>query len=179
MTYYIEFTARPDDMTSSPVLLSALYERLHLILVNLGTSRIGISFPRANRNIGEILRLHGPSAILNQIVENQKLKPILGYFRSSGVLETPAECDWWLVQRQQPQLSSAKIRRLVKRGSISEVEATRLYKLTPRLSLPYLHIRSLSTQQKFRLFISQTSTSKPVKTQEFNAYGFGGAIPRF
>ncbi len=179
MSYYFEFTARPDDMTSSPVLLSALYEHLHLILVDLRTSEIGISFPGADRHIGEVLRLHGPSPILKQIVENQKLKPILGYFRTSGILETPTKSDWWLVQRQQPKLSSAKIRRLVKRSSITEIEANRLYNLTSQLSLPYLHIRSLSTQQKFRLFVSQIPTSKPDKSQEFNAYGLGGTVPKF
>ena len=64
-SHYIDLRVVPDPETSAPQLLGALYDRLHLALVERRCDGIGVSFPGYSLNphaIGNVLRLHGSEA---------------------------------------------------------------------------------------------------------------------
>lgn len=69
MNKYIELTVNNDQAIPSYVLMSAVFEQIHLALVSMNSSQIGISFPVAtNKYIGNKIRLHGSEESLTAIM---------------------------------------------------------------------------------------------------------------
>ena len=178
MNSYLDIQVRTAESTPVPTVMSSVFSRLHLLLVERGDGSIGVSFPAADKTLGTILRLHGtPDALMDISPQFSRFED---YCIISAPREVPSKHLWYQVTRVQPKMSAAKVRRLVSRGSLSAAEAETMLRKPSSLSNPYVQVRSLSRGQAFRLFVDQRLADTPPKTaQTFNTYGLGGVIPWF
>lgn len=177
MEYYLEIKAKPSEDIAPEIVISQIFSLCHKELVRLKSNDTGISFPQAGNTIGSVIRIHGSESTLNLIALN--LFSLSDYCRIAPCRQIPDDCNWRLIKRIQPTISKAKLRRLVKRGSISEQDAKNRMETPIDLPHPYVQLRSASTKQSFRIFLSQTTVVRPKEPANFNSYGLGGVVPWF
>jgi CRISPR-associated endonuclease Csy4 len=186
-THYVDLTLIPDPEFSAPQLMGALYDRLHLALVQQRLDSVGVSFPdySANRHsLGTKLRLHGSDASLRQLFGADWLKGVRDHVRMTEVASAPTDAKHRVVQRKQFKTSAERLRRrrMHRKGETAEQAKTAIpitIERTP--NLPYLHIRSRSTTQPFCLFIALGPLQTDAASGTFNCYGLSGTttIPWF
>src|SRR5690625_7839816 len=84
--------------------MGVLFNKLHQVLVQLGTNDIGVSFPQYSLNpkgLGSVLRLHGAEAALKRLLQQDWLKGMRDHVRMTEVSATPAGVAHCLVMRKQ------------------------------------------------------------------------------
>lgn len=184
MTHYIDIRVLPDPEFSAPVLMNALFAKLHRALFDLQNRCIGISFPEHGRSLGHLLRLHGPASKLLELMELQWLKGLRDYTECTGIETTPEDVRYQSVRRVQAKSNPERLRRrAIKRHGLTEQEALDRIPDTAAemLKLPYLQMKSVSTGRGFRLFIHHSEAQEQEVEGEFNAYGLSttATIPLF
>lgn len=182
MDHYQQFVILPDPEFTETVLLNALMAKLHRALHDYGKGDIGISFPKAGNTLGNVLRLHGAQAALNELHGQVWFKGMRDHCEISDIKPVPVVTKWGLVKRRQPNLTNAKMRRLVQRNSITEEHAELLMadKTKRKLQLPFIQLKSISTGELFRLHIEQQLVDSP-ENGSFNRYGLSqqATVPWF
>ncbi|MBA2079801.1 type I-F CRISPR-associated endoribonuclease Cas6/Csy4 [Rhodanobacter sp. PCA2] len=186
-THYIDIRVVPDPESGPVQLLGALYDRLHLALVQQGHDSIGVSFPGYSlspRAIGPTLRLHGSEATLKQLLATDWLKGMRDHVRISDVAAAPADAPHRAVQRKQFKTNAERLRRRRMRRKDETAEQARSAipsSVERRPDLPYVHMHSRSTRQPFCLFIAMGPLQAKATPGSFNSHGLGGAatIPWF
>lgn len=187
---YIEITLLPTLEVSQPFLLSKLYSAIHKRLVELKDENenvtIGISFPEYSSNtLGSKLRLFAESKeILENFDAKKTLRIYTEYAHISSIRETPnGITSYAKFTRVQSSPTPERIaRRKAKRTGCTYEEAIQsISEYAPdKITLPYILIKSSSTNKGFSLFIrkEQVVTTEPFI---FNTYGLskGGSIPDF
>ena len=190
--YYIEITLLPTFDISSNYLLSRLFIKLHKRLTSLqnqdGSIPIGLSFPEYSitpPNIGNKIRLFTEQDILLTNLDLRSyLKSFLEYIHITGIRESPkALSNYVQFKRVQMKSSVDRIaRRKANRKGITIEEAKRaLGNLKEEMSeLPFIRMRSSSSNESFFLFIERKTTDS-VYPFIFNTYGLtkGGSVPDF
>ena len=181
MDHYIDITVLPDPEFNVTTLMSALYSKLHRALVAVGEGEIGISFPRAGKTPGDLLRLHASRTAIERLMEQNWLKGLKDYSHASAINTVPSTAKYSLFRRVQPKKTAARLRRAVKRGSISEQEAETLLAERQRLKKPFLQLQSQTTGQRFPLFIEQGKPQAEAIKGEFTSYGLSdkATVPWF
>ncbi len=181
MDHYVDIAVLPDPEFPSTMLMNALYAKLHRALATVGSGEIGVSFPRAGKAPGDLLRLHAGKDALTRLMEQNWLRGLNDYTCSSQISEVPAEYRHIQVKRVQPKLTAARLRRAVKRGSILEEEAEKLLMERSLLKNPFFQLNSQSTGQRFPLFIQQQKPQVEARTGSFNSYGLSdqATVPWF
>jgi len=155
MNYYIDILIKPDAERRENLLLNKVYSKLHKALVDLKSSDIGVSFPQYGIILGKVLRLHGSEVKLSELQETGWLGGLNGYCNVTGIELVPSDASYRTVSRIQPNMTEAKLRRLIKRGSISDSEL-KTYKakmFTKGLDNPYLELESSSNGHNHRRYI--------------------------
>lgn len=186
-THYIDLTVLPDAETSAPQLLGALFDRLHLALVQQRLDGVGSSFPGYSvtpRTLGTTLRLHGNETILRQLIGTDWLKGLRDHVRMTEIARTPSAAPHRTVQRKQFKTNAERLRRrrMRRKGETQEQAAVAIPSSIERTpNLPYLHLRSRSTGQPFCLFIALGPLTHIATTGPFNSYGLSGTatVPWF
>jgi CRISPR-associated endonuclease Csy4 len=186
-THYINIRVIPSPETSAPQLLGALYDRLHLALVQQRRDNIGVSFPGYSvipRAMGNVLRLHGSDAVLRQFLQTDWLKGMRDHVRLSEIAAAPADAPHRTVQRRQFKTNVERLRRRrMKRKGETAQQATAAIPSTVerRPNLPYAHLRSRSTGQPFCLFIALGPLTPAAIAGPFNSHGLSNAatVPWF
>jgi CRISPR-associated endonuclease Csy4 len=187
MDHYIDITLRQNPEFSEPTLMGALFIKLHRALVNHGKRDIGISFPdvaQRTLKLGPKLRLHGSQKSLTDLMANEWIRGIRDYVNISSLRPIPSEVKHLVVQRVQAKSSPERMRRrLMARKSIN-AEAARVAipdHAAEKLNLPYVEIASLSTRQRFRLFIHHTAPGFKAVPGRFGSYGLSthATVPWF
>ncbi|MGO2007181.1 type I-F CRISPR-associated endoribonuclease Cas6/Csy4 [Vreelandella alkaliphila] len=189
MDHYIDIRLRPDPDFPEPMLMGALYNKLHRALFDLEANDIGVSFPghkhgvRA-RTLGGHLRLHGPHARLDQLMGADWLTGMRDHTQVSELLAVPEGATHINVARKQFNTGSpSRAKRYAKRHNIAEDEARQIYaKLAERrIELPFVQINSRSTQQRFSLFIEHGKPHENAVAGAFNHYGLSSnaTVPWF
>ena len=156
MDYYVDITILPDPEFRATVLLNALYTKLHKALCDIQSTNIGVSFPKHEVTLGNILRVHASEKDLKNLQELNWIAGMSGYCKESLITLVPEGAKFRIVSRKQAKTSQAKLRRLIKRGSMLENEA-REYKekmLSHELDSPYVELMSGSSRQKYRRYIN-------------------------
>lgn len=171
MNHYVDIEVLPDPEFNTTTLMSALYAKLHRALVTFGNGKVGVSFPRAGKTPGDLLRLHAACELLKPLMAQNWLKGLNDYTRSSAINKVPTETQHILVTRIQPKITAARLRRAVRRGSISEREAEKLLAERSLLKKPFFQLQSQSTGQRFPLFIQQQKLQAEINKGKFNSYG--------
>lgn len=186
-THYIDLTIVPDPESGTPQLLGALYDRLHIALVQQAVDSIGVSFPgysAAPRSLGTTLRLHGSDASLRQLFGTDWLKGMRDHVRMTDIAPAPANAPHRIVQRKQFKTNAERLRRrrMKRKGETAEQAQDAIPSSVERTpNLPYAHVHSRSTAQPFCLFIALGPLSPVAVPGNFNRYGLGGptTIPWF
>ncbi len=184
MNYYIDIKVLPDPEFPAAVLMNALFSKLHRTLVETGQGEIGISFPNAQKSLGDKVRLHGSQGALQRFMGNDWRKGLTDYTNATSIAAIPDNCRYRVVERVQAKSSAERMyRRSVKNGRLSaeEAEAKIAAVKDEHLKLPFVQIKSQSTGQSFRLFIRQGSLSDTAEGGRFTSYGLSGnaTVPWF
>ncbi len=155
MDYYIDISLLSDPEFKETVLMNAVYIKLHKILCDSRSANIGVSFPNSKQVLGNLLRLHGTAEALNKLQCQNWIGGMSGYCQQSDMKPVPTSSVFRTVSRQQSAMSSAKLRRLVKRGSITEAEMNNYQAkmLTKGLDGPYVELVSGSNGHRHRRYI--------------------------
>jgi len=155
MQNYIEIKLKPDAEIPINRLMNMVYSKLHKALCDLDSNNIGISFPAYNVMLGNCLRIHGSQNALEGLQKINWIGALIGYCKISEIEAIPDHCQFRKVSRIQTSMSTSKLRRLVKRGSISEDEVKQ-YKVkmfAQGLDNPYLELESASNGHRHRRYI--------------------------
>ncbi|MBE3662718.1 type I-F CRISPR-associated endoribonuclease Cas6/Csy4 [Vibrio navarrensis] len=183
MDSYIDIHLRPDAEMNEAELGSKVYTKFHKALVKLNTNQIAMSFPDANLKLGQLFRVHGPVSLLNDLQGLCWLGPLVGYCQISEVLSVPEQVQYRVISAKRRNLSSAKLRRLIARGSINK-EGEQRYKkkmLSQSIKAPYLDLQSGSTGQKYRKFFEFGEMRSIPTSGKFDSYGLSqsATVPWF
>jgi CRISPR-associated endonuclease Csy4 len=187
MDHYIEIKLLPDPEFVSTMLMSALFNKLHRILVEVDTCNIGISCPDIEQpkiGLGERLRLHGTYDDLHQLMEVNWLAGMRDHSTVGEATSVPSNCLYRVVRRVQAKSSPDRLRRrLARRKNITMEEACQLIsdRDTKYLKLPFVSVRSQSTGQTFRLFIEHKPSQPNRMLGDFSRYGLSATatVPWF
>ncbi len=183
MDHYLDIRILPDPEFKETVLMNAIYTKLHKTLCDLGAINIGVSFPGSRIVLGNVLRLHGASEALNKLQRLNWIGPMSGYCQLSGIKSVPSEVTFRTVSRSQPTMSSAKLRRLVKRGSITDEEAKNYQAkmLTKERHSPYVELVSGSNGHRHRRYIEFGPLLEKPIAGDFDQFGLSkmATVPWF
>ncbi|WP_367299524.1 type I-F CRISPR-associated endoribonuclease Cas6/Csy4 [Hafnia alvei] len=184
MNFYQDIRVLEDPEFSEPMLMAALFAKLHRALGAYGQGDVGVSFPRATKTLGDTIRLHGSQQALSAIEATQWLKGLRDYSQCAEILAVPEKVAYRTVSRVQVKSSAERLRRRsVKKGWLTEEQA-RLQILDAneqKTSLPFIVLKSLSTGQMFHLFICQGELQTQPTTGKFSSYGLSATamVPWF
>ena len=187
MDHYQDITVVPDPEFPSPMLMNALFAKLHRALVQYGHNKIGVSFPQVETDkpsLGNLLRLHGSPSSLQALQSQIWLRGMRDHTELSGIDPVPAMVQYRRVRRVQVKSNVERIRRrYCKRHGVTEQEAIILIpdSVEKRAKLPYLQLNSQSTGQSFRLFVEHLPTQAHAEAGQFTSYGLSttATIPWF
>jgi len=183
MNHYIDTLIKPDAEMRENVLLNKVYSKCHKGLSDLNSKEIGVSFPQYTVILGRILRLHGAESKLAELQAANWLGGLKGYCDVSPIQSVPADVAYRTISRKQSNMTEAKLRRLIKRGSISAEEA-KAYKGTmfqKGLNNAYVELESSSNGQKYRRYIEFGELKSEPVNGEFDQFGLSktGTVPWF
>lgn len=187
MNSYFEIKLLSDLEFSAPILMNALFSKLHHALAEHGRGEIGVSFPdfqKYDHLLGERLRLHGTRKSLERLMGSNWMMGIRDYTEVTETQAVPSGAKARIVRRVQAKSSPERQRRrLIARKGISPEQAIKTIpdSIAKRLKLPYLVLTSQSTGQKFRLFIEHLPIQEQAIAGTFSAYGLSSTatVPWF
>ena len=192
MKAYLDITVLHSHEINQYFILQKVFQQLHLGFVEMqddkGNVPIGISFPAYHaKGLGSKLRLLAvDDSVLEKFNAKQRLAKFSDYVHITGVRAVPERASSYAIyQRQQPR-SASQFRRLVKRMSeregvsIEEAEARITNFKQQQMRLPYINIYSVSSRQRFKLFIAKKATETSVYNG-FSSYGLSNTstVPEF
>lgn len=186
-THYVDLKVTSDPETTPTQLLGALYDHLHLALVQQRQKNIGISFPGYSlspRTLGTTLRLHGSETDLQQLLATNWLKGMRDHVRIKDIAAAPADAPHRTVQRKQFKTSADRLRRrrMRRKGETEEQAMAAIpSNMEHRPNLPYIHLHSRSTRQPFCLFVALGPLQTSATPGSFNSHGLSNpaSIPWF
>jgi len=183
MNHYIDITMNPDAEMRRNVLMNKVYTKLHKALFSLKATDIGISFPKCDTTLGRMLRIHGEKSRLFELQSTDWLGGLKGYCHIEQVKRIPERVIYKIISRKQPNMTQAKLNRLLKRGSVSS-EMVKQYKakmFKNGLNNPYLELKSASNGNKYRLYVAFSDANDPSKHSKFDYFGLSkdATVPWF
>ncbi len=183
MNYYIDIKLLSNKEIRENVLLNQVYTEFHRRLYDINSTNIGISFPNYKLKLGNIFRIHGCKETLERLNEKDWLGRLQGFCNVSGIKAIPKHVQYRTVSRLQQTMSQSKLRRLVKRGTIHEVDMKKyqLKMLQGGLKNPYVELVSMSNKQLHRRFIAFGLLQDEAVEGEYDTFGLSkiGTIPWF
>jgi CRISPR-associated endonuclease Csy4 len=183
MNHYIDVLIKPDAEMRENVLLNKVYTKLHKAFSELKSNDIGVSFPQYKILLGYVIRIHGSEKNLQSLQQCNWLGGLIGYCDVSTIQTVPEQVQYRTVSRIQTNMSPAKLKRLLNRGTISE-ENIKQYKakmFQKGLDNPYLELESTSNGQKHRRYIAFGDLVDQPSDGSFDHFGLSktATIPWF
>jgi CRISPR-associated endonuclease Csy4 len=184
LDFYIDIAILPNAEMSNTIIMNSIFSKLHFALVSYGGNDIGVSFPKFDKTLGEILRLHGSKLSLLNLMSLSWLDNYKDYVEVSEIAAVPLTVQFRCVQRVQVKSNIERLmRRSIKKGWITLEKANEnLSNMNDKVSkLPFLNIQSSSTDQKYKLFIKHSCFLDNFQAGEFSTYGLSSisTIPWF
>ena len=197
MKYYTEITFMMHDDISFYQLWTKVYTQLHLALVETknqdNTVNIGVSFPEYKFNKERKIGFLGTKIRL--FAHNQESLQHLGikiwldrlsdYVHISSIRPVPQDkiFSYAIFQRKQVKTNAERLarHRVKTKNDISLEDAIKLYqKRITKTDLPFIQMKSLTSDKYFKLFIEKKESPKSNEF-EFNAYGLSSksTVPEF
>ncbi|NLV86962.1 MAG: type I-F CRISPR-associated endoribonuclease Cas6/Csy4 [Clostridiales bacterium] len=196
MNYYIEVSLIKNYDFSPYELWSRIYTQLHIAFAEIkdvnDKVNIGISFPQYRFNqekgigfLGEKIRLFSLSEADLQTLDIKKwLDRLTDYVHISSIREVPTSkiTGYATYGRKQVKTNAERLaRHRVKRGDIGFDDALARYSnVVTTTNLPYIQMKSLTSDQSFKLFIKKQPAYQ-VENQTFSTYGLSSvsSVPEF
>jgi CRISPR-associated endonuclease Csy4 len=183
MDHYIDIKIKPDAEMRENVLLNKVYSKLHKALFSLKSTDIGVSFPKYKVLLGDVLRVHGTEIKLSELQNTEWLGGLVGYCDLTPVKEIPEGVTYRKISRIQANMTEAKLRRLVSRGTISteEIKQYKTKMFSQGLDNPYFELESLSNGHKHRRYLVFGDKKAEVSVGKFDFFGLSkiATIPWF
>ena len=183
MDYFIDIRLKPDSEMRENVLMNMAYTKLHKVLVNLKSDSIGVSFPEYKIKLGCLLRIHGSKDDLNKLQQLKWLDALVGYCDEGSIQGVPNQTQHRTVSRKRSNMTTSKLNRLIKRGSISseEVKAYRAKMFANGLDNPFVELISSSTGEKYIRFIEFGDLQDSATSGKFDSFGLSqqATVPWF
>lgn len=181
MNFYFDIVLRPKKNIKPNQLLSKVYKSLHLELVKLKSDDIGVSFPEAQRGLGEIIRVHGQEEKLTLLLESGWIQEYQTSCYFSQVSEIPSDTKFRKYSRIQPVHSISKFKRLEKRGSQVAFKDYMADMAKDVLNNPYITLKSESTGKIYKKFIKIGNIESGPISGQFDTFGLShvGNVPVF
>jgi CRISPR-associated endonuclease Csy4 len=178
MNRFIEIEVLPDPEFTSPLLMSALFSKLHRGLVALESGTIGVSFPdialERPRGLGGRLRLHGGEESLTQLMALNWLAGMQDHIKAGKLLAVPECAQHRTFFRVQAKSNPERLRRrrMKRKGEDAEVSRQAIPDAAAEyLELPHLMLSSQSTGQRFPLFVDIGPLLNSGNEGTFTTYG--------
>ena len=183
MKHYVEIVIKPDDEMRENILLNKVYTKLHKALFTLKTTEIAVSFPKYKVLLGDVIRLHGSESKLSEVKNTNWLGGLSAYCQVSPIQTVPDNVSYRTISRIQANMTEAKLRRLIKRDSISETEIKqyRAKMFGMGLDNPYLELQSASNGHKHRRYIQFGELREEAVKGTFDCFGLSkdATVPWF
>jgi len=183
MTHYIDIKLNPNKEIRENVLLNQVYSSFHKHLYDLKSNDIGVSFPNYRLKLGKLFRIHGSKEALEKLQEKEWLGKYEKNCKVSSIEPIPQKVQYRTVSRIQQNMTEAKLRRLIKRGSIPEedIKKYRLKMFQGGLDNPYVELVSMSNGKLHRRFIEFGELQDREEKGDFDLFGLSKAstIPWF
>lgn len=199
MKFYQEITLI-DQVEISPYFIwSKLYTQLHIALVEQKDANekvnIGVSLPKyiyeqgnetktSKVHLGNKLRIFAEDqAALEKLNIPQWLARLTDYVHITSIREVPENIKGYATySRKQVKTNAERLaRHRIKRGDIGFDEALARYSnVVKTTDLPYIQLKSLTSDKSFKLFIEKKNAEKS-ETQVFSTYGLSSesSVPEF
>ena len=183
MDYYFDIKIEPDEEVPIYFIRNKIYSKLHKALSTLNATDIGASFPCYKVKLGDVIRIHSSESRLTELQAMNWLGGLKGYCSVSSIQKIPVDVTHRNISRIQANMTEAKLKRLIKRGSISPEEAKN-YKskmFTKGLDNPYLELESSSNGHKHRRYLNFSEICESPSTGEFDSFGLSktATVPWF
>lgn len=183
MQHYIEIKLQKNNELKPNVLLNNVYTKLHRRLYDMDCKTIGVSFPDYRVILGARLRIHGSLDDLKTMQSVDWLGDLKQYCVLGDVETIPPSVQYRTISRVQSTMTQAKLRRLIKRGSISE-EEIKNYKvemLKKGLDNPYVELISASNGKLHRRYFQFGELKNESISGEFDFFGLSkqATVPWF
>lgn len=185
MNYFIDITLLPDPEFKETVLLNSLYSKLHKALFELKSINIGVSFPNYKVTLGNVLRIHGEKTTLTDLQGLNWIGGMSGYCVIGDIAPVPEATQFRMVSRVQTTMSNAKLKRLIKRGTIPEDDIeqyrAKMFSKGKLLDNPYVELVSGSNGHKHRRYIKFSDLLDKSVEGEFDQFGLSktATVPWF
>ena len=183
MDYFIDVKIIPDDEMRKNVLLNKVYSKLHKALFTLKSTEIGVSFPLYKVMLGDVIRLHGTEEKLTGLHALDWLGGLQGYCTVSAIQAIPVRVVYRNISRKQSNMTEAKLRRLIKRDTISQGEIKKYKAKMFQLGLdnPFLELESTSNGHKHRRYIQFGKLNEQAIKGKFDYFGLSkiATVPWF
>lgn len=183
MDHYINIQINPDAEMRENLLLNRIYTKFHKALYILKATEIGVSFPNYKVILGCVIRIHASQVKLTELQEINWLGGLIGYCDVSEIKQIPDDAKHRKISRLQANMTAAKLRRLIKRGSISteDVKKYRAKMFAQGLDNPYLELESASNGNKHRRYLEFGQLSDNAIVGEFDQFGLSktATVPWF
>ncbi len=183
MTHYIDIRLNPKKEVRENVLLNQVYSAFHKRLYDLKSNNIAVSFPEYRLKLGKLFRIHGSKEALEKLQAKEWIGKYTGYCKVSIIQSIPDEVKYRTVSRVQQNMTEAKLRRLIKRGTIPEedIKKYRIKMFQGGLDNPYVELVSMSNGQLHRRFIEFGELQDTETKGEFDLFGLSNVstIPWF
>ncbi len=193
MKCYIDITLLPSADIALNFLWEKVYQQLHLALVEIQDSSnkvsVGVAFPEydeTQNQLGSQLRLFAPSrAALEGMNLQQWISRLSDYVHITEIRKVPGKVDGYAVfKRIQPKSNNTRLaRRKAKREAISYETALAYFQTKEEQfsQLPFIHIKSHSSGNRFRLMIARAEANDYQADDGFSTYGLSSksSVPIF
>ncbi|KOO04495.1 type I-F CRISPR-associated endoribonuclease Cas6/Csy4 [Vibrio nereis] len=184
MDYYLDIQVLPDLDISAPALMNNLFAKFHRSMTQTLPGDIAVSFPKYHRSLGDVLRLHGTEQNLSQLMALQWLKGLRDYTDVSDIRSVPTDVKGYRnVYRVQKKSVHNRRKRSIAKGWLSEEEAIHRIpdEAQKMLKLPFLQLKSLSSQQNMRVYVALGELLSEPTTGPINSYGLSktATVPWF
>ena len=185
MKYYQDITLLPDAETNLGFLWQKVYQQIHLALVEnkiaKNESAIAVSFPQYGDKefpLGNKLRLFSEAQKHLKLINlDNWLRRLTDYTHTTSIKEVPLSVEQYACfNRKQFDTNVERMaRRRSKRKKETFEQALTYLKnfKDTETKLPFINMKSLSGERKFKLFIEQKIVEESV-VGEFNCYGLSG-----
>ena len=184
--HYVEIKVQASGEVAPQHLMNRTFEEAHWALVKISDGDMGVSFPDAGSNgLGTTLRVFGTHEQLERFRNYRWPRGLLQSLRFTETLGVPQNCKYLRVKRKQLKTNVERLRRrAVKRHNITYEEACSRYpkSVEARTVLPFALVKSRSSAQRFRVFISQEDQGLSAAGGRFSKYGLSqdaATVPHF
>lgn len=189
MKYYIDIKLLSSVEIGLGFLWKKVYQQIHLALVEAKNEKIGLSFPEYGTKIfpmGSELRLFAPSENdLKLLKLDEWLDRLKDYCALGEIRETPSIKSHVSFLRKQVKYHDDVLKRAAhqaaRRGiSIEEALVHFSGYKEQKNSLPFIQVKSLSTEQELKFFIEKVEEKEEV-AGIFNTFGLSktATVPWF